>query len=170
MLTLRVAVPEDFDEVLADYTRHGYRVIAVAAKSIPGLTWIKAQRLKRYERVSSTWCSCRRSLRATSVCREQVESDLRFLGLIVFENKLKPGTTSAIHTLRNAHIGCRMITGDNIRTAVSVARECGMVGEYAHVYMPTFTQGSQSEPRSTIEWTDVEVDSLKLDPYSLKVR
>jgi cation-transporting ATPase 13A2 len=45
-----------------------------------------------------------------------------------------------------------------------------MVGEYAHVYMPTFTQGSQSEPRSTIEWTDVEVDSLKLDPYSLKVR
>lgn len=49
MLTLRIAVPEDFDEVLADYTRHGYRVIAVAAKSIPGLTWIKAQRLKRYE-------------------------------------------------------------------------------------------------------------------------
>jgi cation-transporting ATPase 13A3/4/5 len=40
-------VPEDYEELLASYTRHGFRVIALAAKSIPTLTWIKAQRLKR---------------------------------------------------------------------------------------------------------------------------
>jgi cation-transporting ATPase 13A3/4/5 len=33
--------------MLAYYTRNGFRVIAVAGKSIEGLTWLKAQRLKR---------------------------------------------------------------------------------------------------------------------------
>lgn len=42
-----IAVPEDYEETLAYYTKHGYRVIALAGKSMPGLTWIKAQRLKR---------------------------------------------------------------------------------------------------------------------------
>lgn len=41
------AVPEDYNEILENYTKHGYRVIAIAAKSIPALTWVKAQRLKR---------------------------------------------------------------------------------------------------------------------------
>ncbi|CEQ42827.1 SPOSA6832_04672 [Sporobolomyces salmonicolor] len=90
-------VPSDYEDVLADYTKNGFRVIALAGKSMPGLTWIKAQRLKR----------------------EAVESDLRFLGLVVFENKLKPGTTPAIATFRAAHIPTRMVTGDNVRTAIS---------------------------------------------------
>ena len=42
-----LAVPSDYAEVLDNYTRHGYRVIALAAKSIPALTWVKAQRLRR---------------------------------------------------------------------------------------------------------------------------
>ena len=100
---------------------------------------------------------------------EEVESDLRFLGLIVFENKLKPGTGTAIRNLLNAHIPCRMVTGDNIRTAVSVARECGMVNYHDHVYMPTFKEGDMSTPKSIIEWNHVEDERLKLDPYSLKV-
>lgn len=104
-----------------------------------------------------------------SIPREEVESELRFLGLIVFENKLKPGTGPAIRSLLNAHIPCRMVTGDNIRTAVSVARECGMVNYHDHVYMPAFVEGDMMDPRATIEWTHVEDDRLKLDPYSLKV-
>lgn len=43
-----VIVPDDYEEMLAFYTQHGYRVIALAGKSMPGLTWIKAQRLKRF--------------------------------------------------------------------------------------------------------------------------
>lgn len=102
--------------------------------------------------------------------REEVESGLRFLGLIVFENKLKEGTGPAIRTLLNAKIPCRMITGDNIRTAVSVAKECGMVNYHDHVYMPTFKEGDMFDPRAVIEWTHVEDERLKLDPYSLKPR
>src|ERR1700683_2345870 len=80
--------------------------------------------------------------------REQAESDLRFLGLIIFENKLKPGTAPAIQTLRAAHLACRMVTGDNPRTAISVARECGLISQSAHVFQPAFIQGLFSKPGS----------------------
>ena len=73
--------------------------------------------------------------------REQAESGLRFLGLVIFENKLKPGTTSAIQELRSAHLACRMITGDNPLTAVSVARECDLINQAAHVFSPSFARG-----------------------------
>ena len=78
----------------------------------------------------------------TFVLSEQAESGLRFLGLVIFENKLKPGTTPAILALRSAHLACRMITGDNPLTAVSVARECGLISEAAHVFAPTFIRGT----------------------------
>lgn len=73
--------------------------------------------------------------------REQAESGLKFLGLIIFENKLKPGTAPAIQALRAAHLVCRMITGDNPLTAVSVARECGLVNPAVHIFVPTFVTG-----------------------------
>ncbi|GAA5917468.1 hypothetical protein JCM6882_006480 [Rhodosporidiobolus microsporus] len=139
-------LPEDYEEILADYTRHGFRVIALAGKSMPGLTWIKAQRLKR----------------------EAVESDLRFLGLVIFENKLKPGTAPAIATFRAAHIPTRMVTGDNVRTAISVGRECGMILPTSRVFLPTFAKGAASTPRAQIEWTDIDDETRKLDPYSLQ--
>lgn len=119
MRITRFLVPDDYDDLLSYYTKRGYRVIAMAGKSIEGLTWLKAQKMKR----------------------DQAESGLRFLGLIIFENKLKPGTTPAIQALRAAHLGCRMITGDNPLTAVSVARECGLVSQAAHIFAPTFLVG-----------------------------
>ncbi|KAI0633895.1 Ca-transporting ATPase [Trametes polyzona] len=138
--------PSDYDDLLSYYTKRGYRVIAMAGKSIEGLSWLKAQKLKR----------------------EQAESNLQFLGLIIFENKLKPGTTPAIQTLRAAHFACRMITGDNPLTAVSVARECGLINPAAHVFAPTFIRGNASSPLSKLEWSSMEEPTWKLDDYSLK--
>lgn len=59
--------------------------------------------------------------------REDVESDLRFLGLLVMQNKLKPETKPVILELKQAAIRCVMVTGDNIDTAISVARECELI-------------------------------------------
>jgi len=137
--------PADYEEFLNYYTRHGYRVIAVAAKSFPKLSWIKAQRLTR----------------------SQVESELRFIGFVIFENKLKLSTEPAIQILKSAHIGVRMCTGDNIRTAISVGRDCGMIEDYTRVYLPTFISGSSTIPDSTIAWFDIDNESALLDPYSL---
>jgi cation-transporting ATPase 13A3/4/5 len=145
-ICVKSSFPSDYEEMLDYYTKHGYRVIAMAGKSIDGLSWLKAQRMRR----------------------EQAESGLQFLGLIIFENKLKPGTTPAIQTLRAAHFACRMVTGDNPQTAVSVGRECGLVSQSAHVFSPVFLSGNAQIARSKLEWTSVDDSSLKLDPYSLK--
>lgn len=99
---------------------------------------------------------------------EQAESGLRFLGLIIFENKLKPGTAPAIQALRQAHLACRMITGDNPLTAVSVARECGLINPAAHVFAPTFIRGNAQSPNSRLQWTCMDEEHWILDDYSLK--
>ncbi|KAH7339862.1 hypothetical protein B0J17DRAFT_657059 [Rhizoctonia solani] len=138
--------PGDYEDMLSYYTKHGYRVIALAGKSIEGLSWLRAQKMKR----------------------EQAESNLKFLGLIVFENKLKPGTAPAIQTLRDAHLVCRMVTGDNPRTAVSVARECGLISQSAHVFYAVFSEGNAQTPQSKLHWSSVDDSTLTLDDYSLK--
>jgi len=99
-------VPDDFHDILMEYTKHGYRVLALAHKSLPEkLKYPKLQRIQR----------------------EQVERGLTFLGLIVMENRLKDVTTTTIENLKDANIRTIMITGDNMLTALSVARECSMV-------------------------------------------
>ncbi|CAE6444743.1 unnamed protein product [Rhizoctonia solani] len=138
--------PGDYEDMLSYYTKHGYRVIALAGKSIEGLSWLRAQKMKR----------------------EQAESNLKFLGLIVFENKLKPGTAPAIQTLRDAHLVCRMVTGDNPRTAVSVARECGLISQSAHVFYAVFSEGNAQTAQSKLHWSSVDDATLTLDDYSLK--
>jgi len=141
------SLPADFDDLLSYYTQHGYRVIACAGKSLAGLGWVEAQRMARAE----------------------AESDLQFLGLIVFENKLKAGSAPAISTLRHAHIGCKMVTGDNPRTAVSVARECGILGPSTTVFLPTFVQGSPEQPNDVIlAWSSTDDEGIKLHPDTLK--
>lgn len=47
MINGTLLVPEDYSDLLSYYTKRGYRVIAVAGKSIEGLSWLKAQRMKR---------------------------------------------------------------------------------------------------------------------------
>ncbi|KII92069.1 hypothetical protein PLICRDRAFT_103455 [Plicaturopsis crispa FD-325 SS-3] len=163
----RDSFPQDYDDLLSYYTKRGYRVIAIAGKSIEGLSWLKAQRMKR--RVHFVFTSLRANRRMDFLNdREQAESGLRFMGLIIFENKLKPGTAPAIQALRSAHLACRMITGDNPLTAVSVARECSLINQAAHVFAPLFVQGGPTVPHSTIEWTCMDDSAWKLDSYSLK--
>ncbi|CAG2053469.1 unnamed protein product [Timema podura] len=57
----------------------------------------------------------------------EVETDLEFIGLLITQNMLKPESLPVIQELTAARIRCVMVTGDNILTAVSVARNCGMV-------------------------------------------
>ncbi|CAH0549371.1 unnamed protein product [Brassicogethes aeneus] len=99
------SVPDNFQEVFEDYTHKGYRVIALAHKR---LTTTKITKIK-------------------NMSREDVENDLTLLGLIVLENRLKPITQSCIRSLNDAKIRVIMVTGDNILTALSVAKKCDMI-------------------------------------------
>ena len=78
--------------------------------------------------------------------RQAAESGLDFIGFIVFENKLKPATAGIIDELEEANIRKVMCTGDNILTAVSVARECGLIDRTAHCFIPHFIEGLLSFP------------------------
>ena len=56
-----------------------------------------------------------------------MESGLDFLGFLIMQNKLKPVTTKVIKELNEANIRTIMATGDNVLTAISVARECNII-------------------------------------------
>jgi cation-transporting P-type ATPase 13A2 len=112
-------VPADYEELLAFYTHRGFRVIACASKHISAVNLVGVEGMKRSE----------------------AESDLEFLGFIIFENKLKPASTAAIQELNNAGIRNVMCTGDNILTAISVARECQLIDRSAHCFVPHFSDG-----------------------------
>jgi len=46
------------------------------------------------------------------------------------ENKLKSQTTGVIETLKDCNVRTVMATGDNVLTAISVARQCAILNPY----------------------------------------
>ncbi|XP_072819074.1 polyamine-transporting ATPase 13A3 isoform X3 [Vicugna pacos] len=99
-------IPVDFENVLEDYTKQGFRVIALAHRKLESkLTWHKVQNINR----------------------DTIENNMDFMGLIIMQNKLKRETPAVLEDLHKANIRTVMVTGDNMLTAVSVARDCGMI-------------------------------------------
>ena len=72
-------LPADFDKILETYTQEGYRVIALAVRFLDQMNYLTIQSTKR----------------------DKVETDLKFLGFLVMENKLKPVTKEIIKTLND---------------------------------------------------------------------
>jgi cation-transporting ATPase 13A3/4/5 len=93
------------------YAQNGYRVIACGVRTFN----LTTQEIMLKE-------------------REDVEQQLDFLGFIILENKLKPVTTENIKHLQSANIRTIMITGDNILTAISVAKSCCIIQPNQRVY------------------------------------
>ncbi|KAH8174244.1 p5-type ATPase cation transporter domain-containing protein [Sarocladium implicatum] len=137
--------PADYEELLSHYTHKGYRVIGCATKHLSKLSWVKAQKMSRAE----------------------TESELNFVGFIIFENKLKPTTAGVLKELKMSNIGLVMVTGDNILTAISVARECGLVERTAHCFVPRFIQGDSGDPLAQLRWESIDDSIYCLDPKSL---
>jgi cation-transporting ATPase 13A3/4/5 len=120
--------------------------------------------------------------------RDEAESNLEFVGFIIFENKLKSTTTRVITELNQAGIRNAMCTGDNILTAISVARECKMIGPNEQCFIPHFTEGIYKTPlipglavdlqnikdpglvsKTSLLWESVDDPDLRLDPRTLLV-
>lgn len=108
-------LPAEYEDRTKKYSLDGYRVISLAYKEI-----------------------------SESIDRESDESHLNFLSLIVFSNKLKPDSKRTIEGLNRANIRSVMCTGDNILTAISVAKECGIVEEFTPVIFPVLKDNGKS--------------------------
>ena len=139
--------PTDYEDLLGYYTHRGFRVIACATKHIKLLDWPSVRRM----------------------ARQEAESNLTFLGFIIFENKLKEATTGIIEELNEAHIRSVMCTGDNILTAISVARECALMDRSAHCFVPHFLEGDCHDPKARLKWQSVDSSLFELDEHTLTV-
>ena len=139
------SIPDDFDDLLSYYTHKGFRVIACASKYVSRLSWDDIQKMDRSE----------------------AESRLSLIGFIVFENKLKDITTEIIEELNEAKIRNVMCTGDNILTAISVARDCGIIDRNAHCFVPHFTEGDKLDSKAQITWESVDNQIYQLDENTL---
>ncbi|XP_045138858.1 polyamine-transporting ATPase 13A3-like isoform X7 [Portunus trituberculatus] len=128
-LCVSESLPDDFGTILNKYTLQGFRVIALAHRRLQTkLSWHAAQRIPR----------------------TQVEKDLVFVGLLVLQNMLKPETTPVIRQLAKANIRTVMVTGDNILTAISVARDCDMVGTSDRILVAKASPPTEDQPASLI--------------------
>ncbi|XP_069753122.1 probable cation-transporting ATPase 13A4 [Narcine bancroftii] len=126
-------VPRSFSRELQHYTKQGFRVIGFAFKSI--------------------WNG--RDIKVADLKREDVECELIFLGLLILENKLKPQTTPALSELSKARIRTVMITGDNLQTAVTVARNSGMI-PLAHKIIGVEASKAKMSGTAVISWKIME--------------
>ena len=100
-------VPSDFFTVLSKYTKKGCRVLAIAHRSIQ----IKAHRMDKLNRYFPSPSEFVYSTDIDLICRDEVECDLTFLGLLIMQNKLKPETAPIIGILHSANIRTVMVTG-----------------------------------------------------------
>jgi len=113
----------------------GMRVLAFAYKDYPS-----PSPLPQGERVNS----------------EEIEKDMVFLGLIGLEDPPRPEVSGAIAKCRQAGIKVIMITGDASRTALSVAKEIGLVtGEPLIIESREFQSISDAELRESLKAPEV---------------
>uniref|UniRef100_A0A4W5MDL8 Polyamine-transporting ATPase 13A3 n=1 Tax=Hucho hucho TaxID=62062 RepID=A0A4W5MDL8_9TELE len=134
-------IPESFTETLESYTRQGFRVIALAHRQLEAkLSWHKVQNLNR----------------------DLIETNMEFLGLIIMQNKLKEETAGVLKDLRRANIRTVMVTGDNMLTAISVARDCGMITPHERVIVADATPPKDIQP-ATINWHYTENHATSKD-------
>ena len=104
-------IPTNFNDILSKYTTKGFRVLALSAKLLK-MDYLQSQKVER----------------------DIVESNMIFLGLLIVQNKLKNNTTISIDKLANSNLRMVMATGDNLLTAISVAKECNLIKPDSSVY------------------------------------
>ncbi len=113
------SLPKDINQQIADFAKSGYRVIAFACNKLQPIA------------------------PGQEYTREQGEKGAQFQGLALFKNNLKTATKPTLDKLKQNDFYTGMITGDNINTAISVSKSCGIIDvNIEDTAMCSYTQGS----------------------------
>lgn len=99
-------LPPAYEENFKYFTRNGSRVLALGYKYLEN-------------NISSS--------KLNNITREEVESDLKFAGFLVFHCPLKDDAVKTVKMLNESSHRVVMITGDNPLTAIHVAHTVGIV-------------------------------------------
>ncbi|NWZ68329.1 AT132 ATPase, partial [Acrocephalus arundinaceus] len=145
-LCRKETVPPDFSQMLRHYTTDGFRVLALACKALGTVATFEE---------------------ALQLPRDSVESGLNFLGFLVMKNVLKPESAPVIQLLRSANIRPVMVTGDNMLTAMNVARGCRMVEPREGVIFVTASPPSRDKP-ATLKFVLAEHSQGEEQPEGLQ--
>ncbi|XP_055021515.1 cation-transporting ATPase 13A2 isoform X2 [Boleophthalmus pectinirostris] len=140
-------VPAQFTTTLSNFSKDGLRVLALGYKPIALDTDLN------------------------TIQRGEVEKDLHFLGLLMMKNLVKTETPSVINMLKLASLRTIMVTGDNILTAVNVAKSCGMIGSDERViFVKASPHTDQSRPTLRYSLADdgaAAQDSIEINTHGL---
>lgn len=126
------SIPNNYLEVLYKYTQKGCRVLALATRQL-NINYQQCQKVNR----------------------DLIEKKLIFLGLFIMQNKIKDITPSIINSLNEADIRTVMVTGDNVFTAISVARDCGMIPNHHRIFL---CELNEDGGRQNLQWNPVEFE------------
>ncbi|MFC4533116.1 cation-translocating P-type ATPase [Sphaerisporangium dianthi] len=117
----------DVERLVDSYARQGLRVLAVAARRLPG-------------RGGRSGVAVPPPAAPTAVGghdlperREQAERELTLLGLVAMHDPPRPGVADAVRHCRTAGIRIIVVTGDHALTAAAIAAQVGIVGAHPTV-------------------------------------
>ncbi|KAJ7561896.1 hypothetical protein O6H91_03G046200 [Diphasiastrum complanatum] len=89
------------------------------------------------------------------------------VAIIGIKDPLRPGVKDAVQLCFSAGIRVRMVTGDNVNTAIAIARECGILTDGEVIEGPDFRQLSLEELKTRIPRLQVMARSSPTDKHIL---
>ncbi|KAJ1031023.1 hypothetical protein NDA18_002247 [Ustilago nuda] len=131
--TMFANLPAHYDETYKGFTRRGSRVLALGYKFADNIKPNDTNAINNLQ-------------------RDQVESELKFAGFLVFHCPLKPDAVESLKQLNDSSHRCIMITGDNPLTAVHVATQVEIVDRQTLIL--DVKEGATSE--SELVWRSVD--------------
>ena len=138
------SLPLDYDDVVRGRSKQGVYQLAVGYKrlQIKGLNAVGEMN------------------------RDDIESNLTFVGIVGFKNLIREETSDVIQQLREGDVASVIVTGDSTHTGIKIARESGIIEENAKVIV-----GQSVGSDGAVEWLDAESDERVPLPseYQLEV-
>ena len=96
---------------------------------------VREQIQQHYEELSGQGCRtlglAYRQVGATSRCTKADETNMTFLGFLVFFDPAKPGIIETINSLKQLGVSLKIITGDNQLVAAHISQQVGLAN--AHI-------------------------------------
>ena len=108
------------NEVMDIFCKEGLRCLIMAEKEIPSNEWNLWYR--NYQKAISRGRELNRFF-------EEIENDLKYVGVSAIEDKLQEGVGSTINSLSKCGIRIWVLTGDKQDTAIEIAKSCQLIHE-----------------------------------------
>jgi cation-transporting ATPase 13A2 len=137
-------VPYNFTEIYGKYAAQGFYILALAVKD------------RVTEFMEETPCA--EEIR--KLTRKTWETNMKFVGFMLFRSPIKPEAFSTIKTLTKAGIKSVIITGDNALNSIHVARDLRLVSRCVII--------NKSETTKRITFTEIPLLPEKWAPDPLE--